>query len=195
MRSFWSGLVLLLALAAGGATADPLVYHSPGDTGNQPATAPNLPKASSVTLYLWLDPGPTAPSGDLCDTATGDASCAYDLRVQVMPGGDVQFLAFEPTGAACAIGCKLTPNMLRVNRLLTSTPLIGRQKLGQLTVNTLGPAGGEIWVTGVHSVGAARQLANIPHKQIAYVPEPDQLVLLLSGLAGLAVLHRLRGSR
>ena len=30
---------------------------------------------------------------------------------------------------------------------------------------------------------------------LAYVPEPGELVLLVSGLAGLALLHRLRGKR
>ena len=197
MRRIWLGLVLELLLGAGGATAEvyPFVYHSPGDTGDRPGYAPHLPKASSVTLHLWLDPGPTAPSppANVCNNATGDASCAYDLRVQVL--GDSQLLNFVPTGGACDIGCKLTPSLLRVNRLLLTAPLIGRQKLGVLTVDTTFPQGGVIEVTGMHSVGAARQLLEIPHNPIAYVPEPSQLVLLLSGLAGLWGLHRLRGSR
>jgi hypothetical protein len=140
-----------------------------------------------------MDPGPTVPTGNLCVDATGDASCAYDLRVQVT-AGDVQLLAFEPTGAACDIGCSLTSNILRVNRLVNTVPLIGPQKVGELTMSTLGPLGGWVKVTGVHSVGAARQLVDIPENTVAFVPEPDQLVLLLSGLAGLAALHRLRGA-
>jgi hypothetical protein len=188
-------LVLALLLGAGGASADPLVYHSPGDTGDRPGYPPHLPKASSVTLYLWLDPGPTAPPPTgVCSNATGDASCAYDVRVQVQ--GDSELLNFVPTNGPCDIGCNLTPSMLRVNKLLPAgSPLIGRQKIGELTVKTSNPLGGVIEVTGVHSVGAARQLLNIPSLPIAYVPEPSQLVLLLSGLAGLWALHRLRGSR
>jgi hypothetical protein len=85
--------------------------------------------------------------------------------------------------------------MLRVNRILISTPLVGKQRLGTLTVNTSpSQPNGFLEVTGVHSVGAARQLQSVTPRTIAYVPEPGMLVLLFSGLAGLAVLHRLRGS-
>ena len=192
MRCFWRGLALALMLGASGATAAPLVYHSPGDTGIRPEIPPHLPKAGSVTLYLWLDPGPLPTSGVVCTDATGDASCAYDLRVQVQ--GDPQLLNFVPADGPCDIGCKLTSTLLRVNQIPTQA-LTEPTKIGELTVDTSNPLGGLIEVTGMHSVGAARQLENIPTLPIAYVPEPGQLVLLLSGLAGLAALHRLRGSR
>ena len=191
MRRYWLGLLLSLALGAEGAKGAPLVYHSPGDGGGRPGYAPYLPKQASVTLYLWLDPGPAPLSGTVCTNATGDASCAYDVRVQVF--GDSQLLNFVPSQGLCDVGCNLTASMLRVNKI-PITPLIGRQKIGELTVRTNLPQGGSIEVTGVHSVGAARQLQNIPSLPIAYVPEPGMLVLLISGLAGLAVLHRLRGS-
>jgi hypothetical protein len=196
MRSVRLGLWLALVLAAGAASGDPLVYYSPGDTGYRPSQAWNIPKGmSSVPLYLWIDPGTQPLSGTVCNNATGDASCAYDLRVQVH--GDPKLVSFVPTGSVCDVGCKLTDSMLRVNRILTSAPLIGRQRLGVLTVDTTLPAGGDIEVTGVHSVGAARQLQPISENTIARVlpvPEPGMLVLLFSGLAGLAVLYRLRGS-
>jgi hypothetical protein len=44
-------------------------------------------------------------------------------------------------------------------------------------------------------VGAALQTEPIPGQTLAYVPEPGQLLLLASGLAGLALLHRLRERR
>jgi hypothetical protein len=192
MRSFASGLALTLFLAAAAATGAPLVYHSPGDTGlapGPPVGAPYLPKATNVTLYLWLNPGPTAPSGTTCVDATGHASCAYDLRVQVQ--GDSQLVSFSPIGD---VVYDLTPTMLRANRIAKDAPLVGPTKIGELVVNTLGPQGGLIHVTGVNSVGAALQVEGMPTNTLAYVPEPDQLVLLVSGLAGLALLHRLRGS-
>jgi hypothetical protein len=190
MRSFWTGLLSALILGAGGALAQPIVYHSPGDSGFRQAYAPYLPKQASVKLYLWLDPGPTAPSGTVCTNATGHASCAYDVRVQVQ--GDSQLVSFAPVSGPCDIGCKLTSSMLRMNAI-PAQPLVGRTKLGELTVDTTYPLGGVIEVTGVHSVGAARQLETIPSLPIAYVPEPGMLILLVSGLAGLAALHRLRG--
>ena len=194
MRSVRLGLWLALVLAAGAASGDPLVYYSPGDTGYKPVQATRIPKGTTVPLYLWIDPGPQAPSGTVCSNATGDASCAYDLRIQVT--GASTLTSFVPTGGACDIGCKLTGSMLRVNRILTSTPLVGKQRLGVLTVNTASaPGSAQIDVTGMHSVGAARQLQPISNSTIATVPvpEPGMLVLLFSGLAGLAVLHRLRG--
>jgi hypothetical protein len=195
MRSFASGLVLALVLAAAAATGAPLVYHSPGDTGHAPgppAGAPYLPKASSVTLYLWLDPGPTAPSGgETCVDAAGHASCAYDVRIRVQ--GDSQLTGFSPIGSDVVFD--LTPTMLRANRIMKNSPLVGPTKIGQLVVNTLGPQGGLIEVAGVNNVGAALQVEGLPNHTLAYVPEPDQLVLLFAGLAGLAVLHRLRGAR
>jgi hypothetical protein len=198
MRSVWLGLWLALVLAAGAATGAPLVYHSVPDNGvvNGPVV---IPKTSSVTLNLWIDPGSQPISGTICNNATGDASCAYDLRVQSQGGS--QLVSFLPTGGSLCtsvstdVGCKLTASMLRVNRILISAPLVGKQRLGTLTVNTSSSQpNGFLEVTGVHSVGAARQLQNITPRTVAYVPEPGMLVLLFSGLAGLAALHRLRGS-
>jgi hypothetical protein len=191
MRAFWIAGLLGLLVTAGAATAGPLVYHSPGDTGIRPTTPPNLPKASAVTLYLWLDPGSAPLSGTVCNNASGDASCAYDLRVQVQ--GDSKIVSFTPIGDVVQ---KLTPptnsTLLRANRLANTAPIVGKQKIGTLVVNTSGPLGGTIDVTGVHSLGAALQLDPIPSNTLAFVPEPGELVLLVSGLAGLAVLNRLR---
>ena len=193
-RTFWLGAVLALIVAAGGAAGAPIVYNSPGDTGDRPEFAPHLPKASSVTLHLWLDPGSLPISGTLCSNATGDASCAYDLRVQVQ--GDSKIVSFTPIGDVVQnITTTENPTMLRANRLTNGAPIIGKQKIGTLVVDTTGPQGGLIEVTGVHSLGAALQLESIPSNTIAYVPEPGELVLLVSGLAGLALLHRLRGTR
>ena len=194
MKTLGIGLLLALFVGASSATGAPIVYHSPGDTGTRPTIAPYLPKASSVTLHLWLDPGSTPVSGTVCTDATGDASCAYDLRIQVQ--GDSKIVSFTPIGDVIQ---KLTPptnaTLLRANRIASAAPLIGKQKIGTLVVDTTGPQGGLIEVTGVHSLGAALQLESIPSNTIAYVPEPGQLLLLASGLAGLAVLHRLRGTR
>jgi len=195
MRSFWlGGLLSTVFLAASTAMSAPIVYHSPGDTGVQPIVAPNLPKASSVSLYLWLDPGSLPTSGSVCSNATGDASCAYDLRVQVQ--GDVKIVSFAPIGDVVQ---KLTPTsnatLLRANRIANTAPIIGKQKIGTLVVDASGPLGGLVEVTGVHSLGAALQLESIPSNTIAYVPEPGGVMLLASGLLGLAALNRLRGRR
>jgi hypothetical protein len=190
MRSFASGLALATLLAASAAAAGPLVYHSPGDTGARPAVPPYLPKASNVTLYLWLDPGATAPSGTVCANATGDASCAFDLRVQVF--GDSTIVSAALTGDVVQ-NLATNGRTLRANRITKANPITGPQKIGELVVNTTGAQGGTIEVTGVHNVGAALQTEPIPGQTLAYVPEPGQLLLLVSGLAGLALLHRLRG--
>jgi hypothetical protein len=212
MRCFWSGLVLASILAAGGAGANPAVYHSPNDDGWRPPqlASGNNPYlwhvrgASNVSLNLWFDPGPNPISGTVCVDATGDASCAYDVRVEAKSGP--QLTGFTPT-APSEVVFNLTSAELRVNRM-PAMPIVGPQKIGVLTMSS-GPRYGQIRVTGVHSVGAKRQLLaidglpppppapppNPPGVQIVAVPEPDMLILLLSGLAGLAALHRLRASR
>jgi hypothetical protein len=196
MRSLGSVLALALLLAATTASAAPFVYHSPGDSGDAPgppAGPPYLPKAANVTLYLWIDPGATALAGTICADATGDASCAYDLRVQVQ--GDSKIKSATLSGDVIQ---HISPDekTLRANRIAKSPPyIVGKQKIGQIVVDTTGPLGGSIEVTGVHSLGAALQVDRLPSNTLAYVPEPGQLLLLVSGLAGLALLHRLRGTR
>jgi hypothetical protein len=196
-----TGLALSLILAAGGAgattTGYPIVYHSPGDTGLRPPHPPYLPKASSVTLHLWMDAGPVSPGSGLCDDGAGDASCAYDVRVNVQ--GDSKLVGFTGIGDVVYHPNNLSPSnpatTLRLNRLAKTTPIVGRQKIGTLVVDTSFPLGGLIEVNGVHSVGAAQQRDAIPTNTLAFVPEPDQMLLLVSGLAGLALLDRLRRRR
>jgi hypothetical protein len=67
--------------------------------------------------------------------------------------------------------------------------------IGTLTVDALGANQLQITVQGVHRVGAAGQLDAIQPEVIANVPEPAVGLLLISGVAGLAALERLRRRR
>ena len=63
-------------------------------------------------------------------------------------------------------------------------------EIGDLTVDAA--VATSVEVTGVHAVLADLTLENIAPATIAYVPEPGEILLLASGVAGLAGLYRLR---
>ena len=65
-------------------------------------------------------------------------------------------------------------------------------KIGTLFLDTTGPQGGRGRPTSVENVSASMALRSDSGPDLFFVPEPGSTLLLVSGVAGLALLHRLR---
>jgi len=151
-------------------------------------------------LEIWIekDEG-MGTSLDACNDAEGqgegDEICGYDVLIKV--GGSGCLDAFVPDSGAVIyhppsqdLNCT-TPELQAafVNTGPTSSDPL---RIGWLTVNAVGASAAKVEVLGEHIVAADLALEEIPQATITYVPEPGEILLLASGIAGLAGLHRLR---
>jgi len=139
--------------------ADPFVFHSPGNTGNEGRAPfdpenPTLQRADEfydntsqmppafAPLYLWIDNGTAPVSGTPCEAgAEGVALCAYEVVVRVdnVSGDPVIITDFVPTPpSGYSLKSSLTPSgnatELRVVALNGSTPIDGKHQIGTATL-------------------------------------------------------------
>jgi len=208
VRKLATAFALLLALLSPAAalavpaTGDPVVYHSPGDDGTPPVSSPvEIPAESNQELYLFIDydndrdpPGSTG-AGTMCVDEDGNETCGFDLLIE-MTTDVATFTSFVPPVSSNIVG-RIDPSdatTLRVNGIDVGGMAIPA-RIGTLTVDALGANQLQIAVQGVHRVGAAGQLDAVQPQVIVRLPEPGGTLLLVSGLAGLAALHRLRRRR
>ncbi len=208
-------LALALLVAAGvavpgrGLAGVPVVYdQSAGPTGIKALGASNF-----ETIDLVIDGGPNSSDleseGDpiiLCKNANGDELCGIDLSVIVEGDGRIvdyfegggegegPFIVHHPDG-------EFSPtSTFRLNLLQAdpdSPPFAGQIYLGMLVLDTFdnGPLTATVRASG-QFVGADGVLRSIPSRVIAnrpvVIPEPPGALMLWTGIAGLALLHRLR---
>ena len=192
------GLLLPIPAQADPSTGDPIVYHSPDDTGAPPSiTNPTLIKAENdqvLNLYIDFendpDRGASSGVGTMCVDKDGDETCGFDVWIE-MTTDTATFDTFAP--ASTKIVGQIEPNTrtsLHVNGLDVNGMLIPA-KIGTLTLDALGANQLAIEVKGVHRVGAAGQLDAIQPATLL-VPEPGLELMLIAGGAWLAALNRLR---
>ena len=193
------GLLLPIPAQADPSTGNPIVYHSPDDTGAPPSiTNPTLIAAENdQTLNLYIDfendPDRGASSGAgtrMCVDKDGDETCGFDVWIE-MTTDTATFDTFTP--ASTKIVGQIDTNTrtsLHVNGLDVNGMLIPA-KIGTLTLDALGANQLAIQVRGVHRVGAAGQLDAIQPATLL-VPEPGVGLILIAGGAWLAALNRLR---
>jgi hypothetical protein len=198
----WAGALpalLLALLAAAPAAGMPTLYHSPGDTGVDPgAFPPTLPSGTAHTVYLYLDAGPDPTTlGTVCHASpsggggNGDETCGLHFRIEV--SGDLSILGFSPeVGSATANN---TGTQLTAAIVTTASPLPpGPTRFGSLQLAS-GSLGGTGELTLLQAVDADLELQSASSRTLFFVPEPGRALLLGAGLAGLALLHRLRARR
>jgi hypothetical protein len=187
---------------AAAATGNPVVYHSPDGSGTPASISPwEIPAADGTQLHLFIDyenDGDADPSsqGDMCVSANGDETCAFDVLITMLTDGtpstnDTMFSDF--VAAAPGIVGKIdsaTGRTLRVNGIdVDGMPMPA--PIGTLTVDAAQANQIQITVEGRHRVGAAGQLDGIqPH--VIVVPEPKASWLQTAGIAALALLARRR---
>ena len=123
----------LLALSLPTGAAD--VYNSPGDDG-APAGVTQVPTdGNAVALNLYIDGGPVdSPAGDKCTgDGTGDELCAWDIAIGVSDG-----MAIDDFLPEAGVVASFDATALRANGLDAFSPTAGPQRIGTLTVSSLG---------------------------------------------------------
>jgi hypothetical protein len=195
------GLLLPVTATAVPSTGNPVVYHSPDDSGTPPAgSPPEILAENGQQIYLFIDyendpDGDTSGgAGTMCVDEDGDETCGFDVLL-VMTTDTATFASFAPDSANI-VGYidPSTQTSLRVNGIDVNGMAIPAE-IGTLTVDALDANQLQIEVKGVHRVGAAGQLDAIQPQVIANLPEPAGDLLLMCGIAGLAALYRLRHRR
>ena len=151
----------------------------------------------TTTLHLYATAGATA-SGEasLCmpleeGGGQGDEICGLDVQINVT--GPAFIAGFRPAGPPAGTDIVFLPTSfgattksLRLNAARSEDPIpAGAHKLGELDVTVTDGRGVLVTVSGNAMVLAQRQLVPIEPNIIA-VPEPGQVWLLGSALAGLA---------
>ena len=192
------GLLLPVTAAAVPSTGNPVVYHSPDDSGTPPSgSTPEILAENGQQIYLFIDyendpdGGTSGGTGTMCVDKDGDETCGFDVLL-VMTTDTATFATFTPaSGNIIGQIDSNTQTSLRINGIDVDGMTIPAE-IGTLTVDALDANQLQIEVKGVHRVGAAGQLDAIQPQVIVNLPEPAGDLLLMCGIAGLAALYRLR---
>lgn len=191
-RALSSLAVLVFASSASLATAQTLLFHSPGDDG-VPSTSPlEVGPDSTATLFLYMATGAIASSvpEDVCVAGDGDEICA--LQIGLRAEGALAIVDFVPDAALDAAHVA-TPVALQLNVLDPVAPVPGTKRLGELGVSAgaldgCGPTPCRVVVDLFDVVQADLALAagglTTPDATIA-VPEPGGAWALGLGALGL----------
>jgi len=201
------GIVMMttaaLAVLGTSAAATPALYHSPGNTGLDPATIdPTKPpdivsRSSFQEVYLWIDPGGIPhTTGTICDNGDGDDTCGLHFKLCLAPG--ISFIGFaDATGGvveqSSSPPCKDEGPGTQINIaiLTTASPLPSEpSQIGTLQVDTSAVDDGLVTLEMLQAVDADLELKDgIP---TTLVPEPGLIGMLLPGIALLLFLKRRR---
>ena len=192
--------IALLAAALGllARPADATLAVFADDDGNNNGVV-TLDTQALHVLEIWIDKQGATTSLDACNDAEGqgegDEICGYDVLIKV--GGSGCLDDFKPDSGAVvyhppSVDLDCTTPELQAALVNTNPTSSGPLRIGWLTINAVGAEAAKVVVLGDHIVAADLALEDIPEGTIAYVPEPAEILLLASGIAGLAGLHRLR---
>jgi hypothetical protein len=177
-------LAAVLGLLAQAADADVAVYASRDSLGANEGQV-EIQTASVDTIPIWIEGG------------SGNEICGYDVLLEIQGEGcftnsfdpDSGTVVYQPTGPLSCATTQLHAAFVGVN------PCNDPVHIGDLDLNATGTTGStSLVVLGKHAVPVGLTLENIPQDTIATtpVPEPGEILLLASGIAGLAGLYRLR---
>ena len=213
-------IALLAASVASAGTSPPPVFDPEipvvYDRDAGPNAVKQLGATDAETVRLYIHGGAdSSGSGEfcedceefivveICENAMGDELCGIDITVTV--DGDSRIVGFVPPVESLGevvhfpVGPSFPPTtQLRLNVLQadpSNPPFPGAQELGTLTIDTFD--GGSLSASvraGGQAVRADGSLRSVPERVIA-VPEPARILLLVSGIAYLSSLARIRMAR
>ena len=184
-----TGLVSSLMLGSGSALAGtPSVYHSPADDGLAASTTPVEPGSPLVTLFLYVDAGPSPTStGTACEDGDGDELCAWEFRLEASGAATIQAFLPDP-------GRNLETRVSTSEFAAVGGDAIGGQ-LGPIRVGALDlSVASTQWTVSVgdgSAVDAGFVLVPLSQSAIA-TPEPSSKALILAGLGLLVIFARRR---
>jgi hypothetical protein len=146
-------------------------------------------------LEIYIDKLGIGSSTTACDEqdGTGDELCAYDLLIEVEGDPSASISNFVPAAASKMAVYPVMPattRQLRVNFVDVAPPNASPIPIGTLTVDATGFTAAKVWAKGESVVTADLGLVDIDDQIIA-LPEPGGMLLLVSGILGLAALSRL----
>jgi hypothetical protein len=190
MKAIFPLILLALVFGAGPAMAGgiPTVYHS--SDGVDPGQPKQFTEEiETLQLYVCV----RVAGGTDCSTASGDELRGIDVIVEVE--GEGQFTGFDKNGDIVHYpeGTTFSPtSTFRLNAVqAVSPPSAGPQLLGTLTLEGNGIDGSVVRARG-QVVTDDLSLKDIDQRIVA-LPEPNAMLLLVSGILGLTLLGRLRG--
>lgn len=186
-RSRLACVALLCVFFSTGPALGAQVFHSPNDDG-VPGAGEISPGTPSIFLYLDGGPAASAP-GTACNDGAGDEVCGFDLELTSI--GGVTFTSFEVDPGADLM-VNLGASSVRINGLDAVGPGVGPQRLGRLFLNA---PSGEVELSAGETIGADLASETLASQTLVTVPEPGQLLALLSGGGLLAGLSRARRRR
>lgn len=177
------------------ASTSPVVYHSPSDDGARPAMPLTVAPGPNATLHLYMEESDgssdASPLDLVCGGGSGDERCGWHLTIDA--SGGVDFVAFTPSGDVIANLTTGAQPELRFTGGNAAAGELGPVKLGDLEISTSGD--GEVDLFAGTVVDSARQKVTLAPATVIYVPEPGQLLMLISGASLLGVLQHWRERR
>lgn len=192
LRALLSALTLFLLslvfVVVVDVAAEPIAYHSPSNDGVLPVAIPQIPVDSTAVLHLYVRANGVASSNGIpCEDANGDELCALDLTVT--GDGGISFLSFAP---ATGVVYELGPTTIRLNRVDATDASLGPLYAGSLSVDTTDALAGRVLLARGGAIDAGLELVALVPGELATVPEPAWVALLLTGSSWVVVLGRRR---
>ena len=183
---------LLMSLVPEAATAGPAsVYHSPADNGVPAVSLPIEPGVPMVTLFLYVDGGPTpTTTGTPCVDGDGDELCAWTFTV--VANGDVTIQAFIPDPGVDVVSRDDAGEFAVIGGDAVNGAA-GPVRVGTLDLS-VSSTNWNLSRSEGSSIDAGFDLSTLGSQLIA-APEPSGLATWAASLAALGALARRRDRR
>jgi hypothetical protein len=198
MRSTTLLLSLVLLLGTSPAWGGAVVFATLDDSPINPNTAVELQGDETESVYLYVEFGSGSSAEPCVVSATGDEVCGFDVSIYLQ--GEAYIVDFvEETGVKYMPQSFTTDSRaLRAVGVTAINPAAGPQRIGELVLDTWNADNqtylhGAILIDEGEAVKANLDVFPIERDVMATtVPEPGEMLLLVSGILGLAALYRLR---